>query len=116
MVMVGWWFVVCWWWLGNKLWGHTPLNAHFSGVLPLAASHPSAAPSWNNARQICTPVVVVELGLAFRLLMPLGRIGRGGCRRVGAGLKSGCVVVGLVLALPTVAVPCVDADERKHGG
>ena len=58
----------------------------------------------------------VELGLALRLLMPLGRIGRGGCRRVGAWLKSGCVVVGLVLALPTVAVPCVDADERKHGG
>ena len=31
----------------------------------------------------------VELGLAFRLLMPLGRIGRGGCRRVGAWLDGG---------------------------
>ena len=35
------------------------------------------------------------MGLAFRLLMPLGRIGRGGCRRVGAGLKSGWVVGGV---------------------
>ena len=38
----------------------------------------------------------VEFGLAFRLLRPLGRIGRGGCRMVGAGLKSGWVVGGCV--------------------
>ena len=41
-------------------------------------------------------IAAVELGLAFRLLMPLGRIGRGGCRMVGAGLKSGWVVGGCV--------------------
>ena len=39
-------------------------------------------------------IAAVELGLAFRLLMPLGRIGRGGCRMVGAWLKSGWVVGG----------------------
>ena len=103
--------------LGGDRFRQTLVKWAFRGARPRWRCCFYAAVRWLGHTPYHSPrlafvIAAVELGLAFRLLMPLGRIGRGGCRRVGAWLKSGCVVGGLV----EVADGCRRVGAGLDGG